>query len=50
MTTDVVLTNCTLFTGTGEDVIGDGAVWVSGPHIRRVGPAEVMSDVPLNPV
>ena len=44
--TDVVLTGARLFTGTGDEVIPDGAVWISGRHVRRVGSADVMSDVP----
>ena len=44
--TDVVLTNARVFTGTGDDVVPNGAVWVSGPHVRRVGSADVMADVP----
>lgn len=35
--TDVVLTNARLFTGTGDEVVPDGAVWVSGRHVRGVG-------------
>ena len=45
---DVVLTNVRVFTGTGDDVIPNGAVWVSGAHVRRVGSADVMTDVPAD--
>ena len=45
---DVVLTNARVFTGTGDDVIPNGAVWVSGAHVRRVGSADVMTDVPAD--
>ena len=45
---DVVLTGARLFTGTGDEVILDGAVWISGRHVRRVGSADVMRDVPVD--
>ena len=35
--TNVVVTHARLFTGTGEELIPDGAVWVQGRHVRRVG-------------
>jgi imidazolonepropionase-like amidohydrolase len=38
--TDLVLTNARVFTGTGEELIADGAVWVRGRHIERVGPTD----------
>ena len=44
--TDVLLTNARLFTGVDETVLDDGAVWVSGRYVRRVGPAGQFSDVP----
>ena len=47
-TSDVLLTNARLFTGTGEEVIPHGAVWVSGRHVRRVGPADKLPDVPAD--
>lgn len=44
---DVVLTNARLFTGTGEEVVPDGAVWVQGRHLRAVGPTDaVVRDAP----
>jgi imidazolonepropionase-like amidohydrolase len=47
--TDLVLTNARVFTGTGEEVVPDGAVWVSGRHLRRVGPSDaVLRDVPAD--
>ncbi len=44
--TDVLLTNARLFTGVDETVLDDGAVWISGRHVRRAGPAGDFSDVP----
>lgn len=40
--TDVVLTNARLFTGTGEEVVPDGAVWVQGRHVRAAGPTDAV--------
>ncbi len=45
---DVVFTNARLFTGVDEAVIPDGAVWVSGTHIRRAGAADILRDVPVD--
>ena len=45
---DVVYTNGRLFTGTGDDVIADGAVWISGRHIRRAGHISAFTDVPAD--
>jgi len=44
-TDDVVLTNARLFTGVDTEVIDDGAVWVSGRHVRRAGRVAALSDV-----
>ncbi len=47
--TDVVLTNARVFTGTGDEVVPDGAVWVSGRHLRAVGPSDaVLREVPAD--
>ena len=45
---DVVLTNARVFTGTGDDVLADGAVWVSGRHIRQVSPSAELTGVPAD--
>jgi imidazolonepropionase-like amidohydrolase len=47
-TAGLLLTNAELFDGTGSDVIPDGAVWIDGRVIRRVGPTSAMSDVPAD--
>lgn len=44
--TEVVLTNARVFDGTGEEPIDNGCVWVSGQHIKRVGPASVAGEAP----
>ncbi len=43
---DVVFTNARLFTGTGEEVITDGAVWISGRYVRRAGHLSTFGDIP----
>ncbi len=44
--TEVLLTNARLFTGANENVIDDGAVWVSGRTIRFAGRTAELSGVP----
>ena len=43
---DMLITNARLFTGVDGEVIPDGAVWISGRHVRRAGPATFDSEVP----
>ena len=45
---DVLFTHARLFTGTGDEVVPDGAVWVSGRHLRRVGTTDALHDVPAD--
>lgn len=42
----VLLVHCRIFDGTDEEVIEDGAVWIDGEEIRRVGPMDRFADVP----
>lgn len=43
---DMLITNARLFTGVDGEVIPDGAVWISGRHVRRAGPSAFVSEVP----
>ena len=43
---ELLLTNARLFDGTGQEVIDDGAVWIDGRLIRKVGPTTALADVP----
>jgi imidazolonepropionase-like amidohydrolase len=43
--TSMLLTHGRVFDGTGEEVVADGAVWIEGDEIRRVGPMDQFSDV-----
>jgi imidazolonepropionase-like amidohydrolase len=45
---DMLLTNARLFTGVDGDVIANGAVWVSGRHIKAAGPATLAHQVPTD--
>src|ERR1700694_3988977 len=42
----VLLTHGRIFDGTGNEPIPDGAVWIVGDEIRRVGSIDQFSDVP----
>jgi imidazolonepropionase-like amidohydrolase len=47
--TNVVLTHARLFSGTGEEVVPDGAVWIQGRHVRRAGATDaVLRDLPAD--
>lgn len=41
----MLLVNGRIFDGTGEEVIPNGAIWVEGDEIRRVGPADQFADI-----
>ncbi len=42
----LLLTHGRIFDGTGNEPFPDGAVWVEGEEIRRVGPTDKFTDVP----
>lgn len=42
---NMLLVNGRIFDGTGEEEIANGAVWVDGDEIRRVGPMDRFDDV-----
>jgi imidazolonepropionase-like amidohydrolase len=41
----VLLVNCRIFDGTGEEEIPSGAIWIDGEEIRRVGPMDQFDDI-----
>ncbi|NMH99572.1 metal-dependent hydrolase family protein [Pseudonocardia acidicola] len=41
----MLLVHCRIFDGTGEEEIPDGAIWVEGDEIRRVGSMDRFEDV-----
>jgi imidazolonepropionase-like amidohydrolase len=41
----VLLVNCRIFDGTGEEEIPSGAIWIDGEEIRRVGPMDQFGDI-----
>ncbi|MCW2717134.1 amidohydrolase family protein [Pseudonocardia sp.] len=41
----VLLVHCRIFDGTGEEVIPNGAIWIDGEEIRRVGPMDQFTDI-----
>lgn len=45
---DVVLTNARVFDGVDGEVIPDGAVWISGRHVRGVGSASFVDSIPAD--
>src|ERR1700754_795785 len=41
----MLLTHGRIFDGTGDDEIPDGAIWIEGEEIRRVGSVDQFDDV-----